>query len=194
MARIPDSLTNEFKTAHGRIVRDGGGIKPDVEPEIERGSNISFYLMKDFYFFDYATRYAAEHDTIAGPKEFKLSDEEYEAFKDFVKSKNFKYDKQSERILADLKEVAKFEGYFDENTQKQFEALEACLNHDLDRDLDTFRDEIAHLLSAEIVKRYYFQKGEIIESIKNDKNLEEACAIVNDKARYAKILNIESNK
>ena len=194
VARIPDSLTNEFKTAHGRIVRDGGGIKPDVEPEIERGSNISFYLMKDFYFFDYATRYAAEHDTIAGPKEFKLSDEEYEAFKDFVKSKNFKYDKQSERILADLKEVAKFGGYFDENTQKQFEALEACLNHDLDRDLDTFRDEIAHLLSAEIVKRYYFQKGEIIESIKNDKNLEEACAIVNDKARYAKILNVETDK
>ena len=194
VARIPDSLTNEFKTAHGRIVRDGGGIKPDVEPEVERGSNIGYYLMKDFYFFDYATRYAAQHDTIAGPKEFTLSDEEYEAFKDFVKSKNFKYDKQSERILSDLKEVAKFEGYFDENTQKQFEALEACLNHDLDRDLDTFRDEIAHLLSAEIVKRYYFQKGEIIESIKNDKDLEEACAIVNDKARYSKILNVEVEK
>ncbi len=194
VARIPDSLTNEFKTAHGRIVRDGGGIKPDVEPEVERGSNISYYLMKDFYFFDYATRYAAQHDTIAGPKEFTLSDEEYEAFKDFVKSKNFKYDKQSERILSDLKEVAKFEGYFDENTQKQFEALEACLNHDLDRDLDTFRDEIAHLLSAEIVKRYYFQKGEIIESIKNDKDLEEACAIVNNKARYYKILNVEAEK
>lgn len=194
VARIPDSLTNEFKTAHGRIVRDGGGIKPDVEPDVERGSNISYYLMKDFYFFDYATRYAAQHDTIAGPKEFTLSDEEYEAFKDFVKSKNFKYDKQSERILSDLKEVAKFEGYFDENTQKQFEALEACLNHDLDRDLDTFRDEIAHLLSAEIVKRYYFQKGEIIESIKNDKDLEEACAIVNNKARYYKILNVEAEK
>ena len=194
VARIPDSLTNEFKTAHGRIVRDGGGIKPDVEPEVERGSNIGYYLMKDFYFFDYATRYAAQHETIAGPKEFTLSDEEYEAFKDFVKSKNFKYDKQSERILSDLKEVAKFEGYFDENTQKQFEALEACLNHDLDRDLDTFRDEIAHLLSAEIVKRYYFQKGEIIESIKNDKDLEEACAIVNDKARYSKILNVEVEK
>ena len=72
--------------------------------------------------------------------------------------------------MSDLKEVAKFEGYFDENTQKQFEALEACLNHDLDRDLETFHDEIAELLSIEIVKRYYYQKGEIIESIKNDKD------------------------
>lgn len=88
--RIPDSLTHEFKTAHGRIVRDGGGIKPDVETSMERRGNISYYLMKDFYFFDYATRYAAEHDTIPAPKDFKLSDEEYEEFKAFVKSKDFK--------------------------------------------------------------------------------------------------------
>ena len=96
--------------------------------------------------------------------------------------------------MDDLKEVAKFEGYFDENTQKQFEALAASLNHDLDRDLETFRDEIAQLLSIEIVKRYYYQKGEIIESIKNDKDLEEACGILNDEARYAKILNLPVKK
>ena len=96
-----------------------------------------------------------------------------------MKSKDFKYDKQSERILSDLKEVAKFEGYFDENTQKQFEALEACLNHDLDRDLETFHDEIAELLSIEI-----------IESIKNDKDLKEACRILGNKSRYDEILNL----
>ena len=190
VARIPDSLTHEFKTAHGRIVRDGGGIKPDVETSFERRGNISYYLMKDFYFFDFATQYAAAHDTIAPAKEFVLPDSVYNNFKAFVKSKNFKYDKQSERILADLKEVAKFEGYFDENTQKQFEALEACLNHNLDRDLETFRDEIGQLLSIEIVKRYYYQKGEIIESIKDDKDLTEACTILNDTQRYSQILNL----
>lgn len=190
VARIPDSLTHEFKTAHGRIVRDGGGIKPDVETSFERRGNISYYLMKDFYFFDFATQYAAAHDTIAPAKDFVLPDSVYNDFKAFVKSKNFKYDKQSERILADLKEVAKFEGYFDENTQKQFEALEACLNHDLDRDLETFRDEIGQLLSIEIVKRYYYQKGEIIESIKDDKDLTEACTILNDAQRYSQILNL----
>lgn len=194
VARIPDSLTHEFKTAHGRIVRDGGGIKPDIETTVERRGNISYYLMKDFYFFDYATRFAARHDSIAPARDFVLPDSVYDDFKAYVKSKNFKYDKQSERILDDLKEVAKFEGYFDENTQKQFEALAASLNHDLDRDLETFRDEIAQLLSIEIVKRYYYQKGEIIESIKNDKDLEEACGILNDEARYAKILNLPVKK
>lgn len=194
VARIPDSLTHEFKTAHGRIVRDGGGIKPDIETSVERRGNISYYLMRDFYFFDYANRYAAQHDTIAPAKEFVLPDSVYNDFKAFVKSKNFKYDKQSERILADLKEVAKFEGYFDENTQKQFEALEASLNHDLDRDLETFRDEIRQLLSIEIVKRYYYQKGEVIESIKNDKDLTEACAVLNDNARYSQILNLSPKR
>ena len=194
VARIPDSLTHEFKTAHGRIVRDGGGIKPDVETSVERRGNIGYYLMRDFYFFDFANQYAARHDTIAPAKEFVLPDSVYNEFKAFVKSKNFKYDKQSERILSDLKEVAKFEGYFDEKTQKQFEALEASLNHDLDRDLETFRDEISQLLSIEIVKRYYHQKGEIIESIKDDKDLTEACSIVNDKTRYDQILNLTGKR
>ncbi len=191
VARIPDSLTNEFKTAHGRIVRDGGGITPDVEMKAERMSNLSYYLAKDFYFFDFATRYAARHNTIAPAKEFKLSDEAYNEFKEYIKSKNFTYDKQSEQVLKNLKEVATLEGYFDENTQKQFKALEASLKHDLDRDLETFRNELSELLSLEIVKRYYFQKGEIIETIKWDKTLKEACAILGDKARYNKILNVK---
>ncbi len=155
VARIPDSLTNEFKTAHGRIVRDGGGITPDVEIKTERMNNISYYLAKDFYFFDFATKYHATHDTIAPAKDFKLSDADYNEFKEYIKSKNFTYDKQRELVINILKEVAQIEGYFDENTQKQFEALEACLKHDLDRDLDTFRDELGELLSIEIVKRYY---------------------------------------
>ncbi len=190
VARIPDSLTNEFKTAHGRIVRDGGGISPDVELKAERMSNLSYYLAKDFYFFDFATRYAARHDTITSAQEFQLSDEAYNEFKEYVKSKNFTYDKQSEQVLKNLKEVAKLEGYFDENTQQQFEALETSLKHDLERDLDTFRDELSEMLSIEIVKRYYYQKGEIIETIKKDKGLQEACAILSDKARYKQILSV----
>ncbi len=194
VARIPDSLTHEFKTAHGRIVRDGGGISPDVEIKAERMSNLSYYLAKDFYFFDFATRYAARHDSIAPAKDFKLSDTDYTEFKEYVKSKNFTYDKQSEQVLNNLKEVAKFEGYLDENTQKQFEALEASLKHDLDRDLDTFRDELSELLAIEIAKRYYYQKGEIIETIKWDEGLKEAYAILGDKARYNTILNIAGKK
>lgn len=47
MARTPDSLTNVFHTAAGREVRDGGGIRPDVEVKVENFPNIMFYLLND---------------------------------------------------------------------------------------------------------------------------------------------------
>lgn len=191
VGRIPDSLTQEFKTEKGRIVRDGGGIKPDVEIDNQRKNNISYYLLRDFMFFDYATQYAQKHDSIAPVKDFKLTNEDYDAFKEYVKSKNFKYDIQSERVLSDLKELAEFEGYLDDSTKVQFSELEKRLKHNLDKDLNTFRDEIEELLSIEIVKRYYFQKGEIIESLKRDKDLAEAEKLLNDLSRYNEILKIE---
>lgn len=191
VGRIPDSLTQEFKTEKGRIVRDGGGIKPDVEIDNQRKNNISYYLLRDFMFFDYATQYAQKHDSITPVKDFKLTNEDYDAFKEYVKSKNFKYDIQSERVLSDLKELAEFEGYLDDSTKVQFSELEKRLKHNLDKDLNTFRDEIEELLSIEIVKRYYFQKGEIIESLKRDKDLAEAEKLLNDLSRYNEILKIE---
>ena len=110
VGRIPDSLTTAFKTANGRIVRDGGGIKPDIEVEKENPANICFYLVNDLIIFDYANRYAAKHPTIAPIGEFKLTDEDYNDFKEFVKSKDFKYDRQSDKVLNELRKVAQFEG------------------------------------------------------------------------------------
>ncbi len=191
VARIPDSLTNEFKTAHGRIVRDGGGITPDIKSEERKVANICFYLMRDFYFFDFATQFAAEHDSIAAPERFKLTDEDYTRFKEFVKSKDFKYDKQSENVLKELRDIAKFEGYLDDESAALFDRLGERLAHDLDKDLDTFRPEIEELLALEIVKRYYFQRGEVIEGLKRDEDVKEACRVLNDPVRYREILNLK---
>ncbi len=188
VGRIPDSLTNEFKTAHGRIVRDGGGIKPDVEPEVQKGSNLSYYMLRDFLFFDYATHYASQHSSIAAPEDFYLSDEEYNDFKDFVKRKNFKYDKQSEKALKSLREVAEFEGYLDDKTKQVFDSLAVHFEHNLDKDLETFKSEIKDLLTVEIVKRYYYQRGEMIVSLRNDNELDTAIEILQSTSRYHEIL------
>ena len=192
VGRIPDSLTTAFKTANGRIVRDGGGIKPDIEVEKENPANICFYLVNDLIIFDYANRYAAKHPTIAPIGEFKLTDEDYNDFKEFVKSKDFKYDRQSDKVLNELRKVAQFEGYLDEASE-EFKALENKLSHNLDKDLETFRKDIEELLTIEIVKRYYHQKGEIRQSLRKDEDLDKALEILNNKAAYDKILNINQN-
>lgn len=188
VARTPDSLTNVFHTAIGREVRDGGGIRPDIEVKGSKFPNIIFYLMNEDIIFDYATQYCWSHKAPASVDEFKLTDEDYIEFKELVKSRKFTYDRQSEKMLKSLKEVAEFEGYM-EGAKAEFEALEKKLNHNLDRDLDTFAKQIKEYLSQEIITRYFYQRGAAMERLKDDDNLEEAIKVLNDTERYKKILS-----
>ena len=184
---VPDSLTNEFFTANGRVVRDGRGISPDFIVEDEKLGNITLYLASENIIFDYATDYAIKHKSIPPITDFALTDEDYANFTDFVKSKDFTYNRQTEKILKSLKDVAEFEGYLD-TASSEFAALKSKLNPDLDRDLDKFKSQIKQMLSTEIVKRYYYQKGEIMESLKDDTDLKKAIEVLNSPELYAKTL------
>ena len=186
---IPDSLTSVFHTAAGREVRDGGGVTPDITIKQERLPNIVYYLLRDDLIFDYATDYCLKHPTIASAEDFKLTDADYEEFKKKVKAADFKYDQQSEKILKTLKEAAEFEGYMSEASD-EFKALEKKLNHNLDRDLDYFSKDIKEILALEIVKRYYYKRGAIIEQLKGDKGMEEAVKVLTSPERYKEILTV----
>ena len=193
VARIPDSLTTVFHTAAGREVRDGGGITPDIEVKQERLPNILFYLVRDNLMFDYATDFCLKNPTIAPAEDFVLSDEDYADFKKKVIAADFKYDQQSEKLLKTLKEAAEFEGYLSEASD-EFALLEKKLSHDLDRDLDYFSKDIKQTISAEIIKRYYFQRGAIIEQLKDDKGLNQAIEIVTSPEAYRAKLSATPSK
>lgn len=193
VARTPDSLTTVFHTAAGREVRDGGGIRPDIEVKGDKIPNIVFYLMNDDLIFDYATQYCWDHPTLASVDDFKLTDADYEAFKKLVKSRNFTYDRQSENMLKSLKEIAEFEGYMTEAAE-EFKALEKKLNHNLDRDLDYFAKPIKEYISQEIVTRYFYQRGAVMERLKDDTDLEEAIKVLQNPVRYREILSAPVKK
>lgn len=193
VARTPDSLTTVFHTAAGREVRDGGGIRPDIEVKGDKIPNIVFYLMNDDLIFDYATQYCWDHPTLASVDDFKLTDADYEAFKKLVKSRNFTYDRQSEKMLKSLKEIAEFEGYMTEAAE-EFKALEKKLNHNLDRDLDYFAKPIKEYISQEIVTRYFYQRGAAMERLKDDTDLEEAIKVLQNPVRYLEILSAPVKK
>ena len=189
VARMPDSLTTVFHTAAGREVRDGGGVSPDIEVKQERLPNILFYLVRDNLIFDYATDYCLKHPAIASAKEFELTDADYEEFKNKVKGADFKYDQQSEKILNTLKEAAEFEGYM-KDASDEFKTLENKLKHNLDRDLDYFSKDIKKMIAEEIIKRYYYQEGAIIQQLKDDKDLDEAVKVLTNPERYQQILSV----
>lgn len=188
VGRIPDSLTTVFHTAAGREVRDGGGVTPDITVEPEKLPNILFYLVNDNLVFDYATQYCLKHPTIPEPEKFEVTDADYAEFKEQVKKADFKYDQQTEKILKNLKEMAEFEGYL-EDASEEFKALEGKLQHNLDRDLDYFSRQIKEMIAQEIVKRYYYQRGSIIQQLKEDKDLKEAVKVLTDAERYKSLLS-----
>ena len=189
VAAIPDSLTSVFYTSKKRPVRDGGGVRPEFEVKEPKVPTMMYYLAADTVLFDFVTDWAQKHKTIAPIEEFTVSDEDFEALKQYAKSKNFTYDRQSEKVLKNLKEVAKFEGYMD-NDSTLFNSLEAKLIPDLDRDFDHNKDQIKKLLTSEIMKRYYFQKGELINSLKEDEVLNKALEVLGDPALYQQTLEV----
>ncbi len=187
LGRIPDSLTHVFYTAAGREVRDGGGVSPDIATEREKLPNILYYLANDNLIFDYATDYCLKHPTIASAEKFVLTDANYAEFKDKVTKADFKYDQQSEKIMKTLKEAAEFEGYLPD-ASAEFKALEQKLSHNLDRDLDYFSKDIRNAISLEIVKRYYYQRGTIIQQLKDDDDLQAAIKVLNEPEKYHTML------
>ena len=180
VGRIPDSLTHVFHTAAGREVRDGGGIRPDILPQRDSLPNIVIYLSPQMstgdVLFDFVT------------ETFDISDEEYELFKAKAIRDTFKYDRQSERILQELKRVARIEGYANQ-AANAFKLLEEKLKHDTDYDLTLWKPEIKKLLNAEIMRRYYYQKGYIRNSLNGDKDLAAALKVLGDKQEYRRILS-----
>lgn len=190
---IPDSLTTVFHTAAGREVRDGGGVMPDIEVKQEKLPNILFYLVRDNLIFDYATQYCLKHPSIPSPQEFKVTDADYNDFKAMVKKADFKYDQQSEKIMKTLKEAAKFEGYLDE-APEEIKALEKKLTHNLDRDLDYFSKDIRSMIADEIIKRYYYTRGGIIQQLKDDDGLQAALKILADPVKYKETLSAPVKK
>lgn len=193
--RIPDSLTNVFHTAAGRPVRDGGGIMPDSVVKVDSVANIVLYLnpgmITSDVLFNFVTEYTHRHATIDPPEKFDISDEEYENFKRYAKEHNFTYDRQSVKLLDNLKKVAKFEGY---DVAEDIKALEAKLTHNEDYDFEHWKPEIKKLLNNEIMLRYYYRRGLIRNSLNNDKTLDTALAVLNNPQEYRKMLAPQSGQ
>lgn len=182
-----------YYTLSGRPVHESGGIAPDVEITAERLPNLLYYLANSDVLFDFVTDYTRHHEAIASIEEFKVSDSLYLAFKTAVKASDFTYDRQSEKALEALKEIAEFEGYT-ADAAAEFAALEQKLSHNIDRDFDNFKEDICDLLANELVTRYYYQRGAIIQSLKSDSTILRARALIKDKEAYKQILLPKESK
>lgn len=186
-ARIPDSLTNEYKTRNGRTIRDGGGLRPDtllVWPKINR---LVYNVVRDNWAYDYANKFAAANKTILPAGKFVVTDSIFSDFKNSIDPARFKYDRAMEEATEQLRSIAEEEGYINPETTAAFDTLKKLLTHNLDRDLDTHRKQIEQYLGAEIVSRYYLSPGRSEYSAVNDEGVAAAAAILRS-SDYNKLL------
>jgi len=184
---IPDSLISEFKTKNGRIVKDGGGIAPDIEILPSPLSQISSELFLRNYIFDFATNYYWTHPNIKTPEQFAFTDQDYSDFKSFLVNRKFSYKTNTEESLNELITNARKEKYYDIH-KALFNDLEKDITHSLDQDLLMFRSEISDLLEDEIISRYFYESGAIQYTIKKDEQINKARDILNNKEEYSSIL------
>ncbi|NOZ46211.1 MAG: PDZ domain-containing protein [Chlorobi bacterium] len=188
VGKVPDSLITQFSTSNGRKVYDGGGIIPDVKVESIIPGNIIISLIRKNLIFDFATQFRNENDSITNAEDFKLTDKDYETFKEFLKSKNYDYETNTEKTIDKLINDAKNEKYFTD-ISPLIDSMKRKLDKDKENDIYKFKDQIEELLSEEIVSRYYYQKGRIIAALDFDKDIEKATDILSNSDLYASILN-----
>ena len=186
---LPDSLTKAFKTAGGREVRDGGGIKPDVVITPDSLPSIVYDIATSDVLLDYVNHYVQTHATIAPAGDFSLTDADYADFVKMVEESDFTYKRRTEEMMKLLERTARFEGCY-EGAKPEFEALAAKMKGGVAADLELpkNKEEIKSVLESDIVARYYFRRGVVQQQLKTDKDLKTALEILTDTERYESLL------
>jgi carboxyl-terminal processing protease len=186
--KIPDSLAVAYKTKNGRTVYDKGGIEPDVPVEDENVPDILTALIEAQAIFDFANDYRAKHETIADADKFVVDDALYNEFLTFLKAKKYNYTTALEEALEEVKTTAESEKNFGE-IQAVYNQLKTQIENLKMQELTTHKDEIARALTQEIVLRYHYSTGKLINSLHHDRYIEEAKAVLLNPTRYQSILS-----
>lgn len=187
---LPDSLSHEFRTANGRIVRDGGGITPDVVLKTDSLPHLMTYLQNSNQLFDYCVSYRSAHPTIAPARDFRLTDEEYADFCQFMKDHKFAYDSYTLRALDKLREWARFEGY-DEVSLAEMDVLEKKLKSSDDQLFERWKPAILHVVEGAIVESYYYDAGHQEYDLRDDTDVQHAIEMLHNPKQMHKILSGE---
>ncbi len=186
--KVQDSLKTQFKTAAGRTVYDGFGIEPDVEVETEYMSHIAATLVGKFHIFNYVNEFVKNHKSIAEPRQFEVGDEIFDDFCRYLKDKDCAYSTETEKMLGELREMAKEEKY-DGAIGKMLDEAEEALKKEKADDLVKYKKEICELLKSEILVRYYYAAGRLEGSLVSDPDVLRAISILNNREQYNKILS-----
>lgn len=190
--RFADSLITKFNTRTGRSVYNGNGIYPDITVDHTKPSPLILSLVSKSMFFDFANNYWKKHPSVAEAKVFRISDEDYAAFVNTLEDKDYSYVSQTERLLTNLRTEAEKEHKL-AAVRADMENLQDKLLVNKKTDLMLHKEEIKRILETQIVSRYYFEKGKIMQAFQYDKELESAKSVLRNSTKMLAILKGEGD-
>ena len=188
-----DSLQANFKTRNGRLVKDAGGILPDVQLEKKKMATYTAELFSQYMIFDYATYYVNTHDSIKKADAFEISDAIYQEFIQFVNNHKFEYKTSTERYIDKLEKQCKEDG-FEDDFSKLISEMKASVENLKANEINKNREEITRLLRIEILSRYYFLEGKLSASLRDDQEVKAALELLSDVQKYQSILKAKSSQ
>ena len=187
---IPDSLKQAFKTTHGRTVYDGGGIEPDIKVDNSDSHPLTQVLIEKGFIFDFVTEYVHKNPKAVNPREFTLTDDDYQQFVSWMKGKDYSYKSYIEYGIQQLVDEAKKEKYY-EGLKNQLEAINARLAENKKNELTLYKDQIKRIIEEEIVARHHLDRGRIESAFKHDDEVGKAIEVLHDNTQYKKVLNLQ---
>ena len=173
VGHIPDSLTREFRTAGGRIVRDGGGITPDYDIDFPEYSRLVYALVLGGVIDQYVIDYARRHDSIPEVDDFHYSDEDFEDFVRFAKTQDFDYRSSARTLYDQMKKELEKDGLA-QTMKPELEAMEKALEMDKEKFIRLKKDEIIPFIEEELAVRYWFQEAGVKVRLRYDEQLKTA--------------------
>lgn len=185
--KVPDSLTSEFKTKNGRLVRDGGGIEPDINTASEGPAMITRALIRNFKIFDYATEYYQKNPVSPDTLGFRIDEKIFADFRAFLAREAFEYDTRTEESLREMETIAEKEGYLN-TLSPDLADLRSKLKEQKETELEQNREEISRILRLQIILRYYYEKGRVVSALSDDPDIRRAKQVLSDAASYRQLL------
>ena len=176
VGHIPDSLTKEFKTASGRIVRDGGGITPDVTIKPKEYSRLVYALVLGGIIDQYSIDYSRRHSSIPAVEEFHFGDSDFEDFIKFAKTQEFDYRSSAKTLYDQMKKELEKDGLA-ESMSEELKAMEKALDMEKEKFLRLKKDEIIPFIEEELATRYWYQEAGVKVRLRYDDQLEKALGV-----------------
>lgn len=188
---ISDTVRTAFSTTNKRVVYDSGGVDPDIEVKNNFISDILATLMSEQYVFNFASDYSNRHDNIGEVENFALADQDFEDFVSFVSDDKYDYISYTEKLVANIEANAEKDN-FDQFLTEDVDRLQSLIQHDMETELRNNKDEVKQILTEEIVSRYYFRRGRLQASLKDDRAIAEAVAVLSNPVSYQKLLSTKN--